>query len=358
VYSFQLVWSEDAFVTEPFWSADRMEGESLLFTVESDGLARAPLLFAPTGPVTLQSATGDAVFLEGRDFVIDTRDGVIVLLPGSAVPRVSAADLMSSRPSDGGAFMHAAGDPARFLLFAEGDAFHRLQTVASYAHDPNAWTGHRPSDAAPELARTHRLLAAGTPLAIWVLGDSISEGYNASGFTEAAPHQAPYPGLLAASLERRGHRVAVRNLARAGATTNDGIYMVPDDGDVADLAIVAFGMNDAGYLSPNEFRDGIADVVSALRLTAPSIDLILVAPMLPHPDWHYARPERLLAYRDELASLTGPGTALADVTTLWRDLLTRKRHHDLTGNGINHPNDFGHRVYAHTILPLLHGQST
>jgi len=335
-----------------------MEGESLLFAVESDGLARAPLLFAPTGPLTLRSATGEAAFVEGRDFVVDSRESVIALLPGSAVPRVSAADLISSRPSDGGSFMHAVGDPSRFLLFAEGDVFHRLQSVAGYPHDPNAWTGHRPAGAAPELARTHRLLASGTSLAIWVLGDSISEGYNASGFTGAAPYQAPYPRLVAASLERDGCRVSVRNLARAGATANDGMYMVPDDGDSADLAIIAFGMNDAGYASPGEFRGGIADVVSALRRTAPRIDLVLVSPMLPHPDWHYARAERLLAYRDQLASLAGPGTALADVTTLWRDLLTRKRHHDLTGNGINHPNDFGHRLYAEVILSLLSGQST
>ncbi|MBX7074950.1 MAG: hypothetical protein K1X71_17550 [Pirellulales bacterium] len=26
---------------------------------------------------------------------------------------------------------------------------------------------------------------------------------------------------------------------------------------------------------------------------------------------------------------------------------------DLTGNGLNHPNDFGHRLYAQTILALL-----
>ena len=35
--------------------------------------------------------------------------------------------------------------------------------------------------------------------------------------------------------------MSLRNLARAGATASDGLYMVPDDGDSADLAIVAFG---------------------------------------------------------------------------------------------------------------------
>jgi hypothetical protein len=34
-------------------------------------------------------------------------------------------------------------------------------------------------------------------------------------------------------------------------------------------------------------------------------------------------------------------------------LLKRKSFYDLTGNGVNHPNDFGHCVYAQTLLALL-----
>ena len=34
-------------------------------------------------------------------------------------------------------------------------------------------------------------------------------------------------------------------------------------------------------------------------------------------------------------------------------LLKRKRFYDLTGNGVNHPNDFGHCVYAQSLLALL-----
>jgi hypothetical protein len=33
--------------------------------------------------------------------------------------------------------------------------------------------------------------------------------------------------------------------------------------------------------------------------------------------------------------------------------LKRKQDWDQTGNGVNHPNDFGHRVYAQVILKLL-----
>jgi acyl-CoA thioesterase I len=44
---------------------------------------------------------------------------------------------------------------------------------------------------------------------------------------------------------------------------------------------------------------------------------------------------------------------LADVTTLWTQLLARKSYYDVTGNGLNHPNDFGHRLYAQVILAQL-----
>jgi hypothetical protein len=43
----------------------------------------------------------------------------------------------------------------------------------------------------------------------------------------------------------------------------------------------------------------------------------------------------------------------ADATSLWAELLKRKDFHDLTGNGLNHPNDFGHDIYSEVILELL-----
>jgi acyl-CoA thioesterase-1 len=62
---------------------------------------------------------------------------------------------------------------------------------------------------------------------------------------------------------------------------------------------------------------------------------------------------RILEYRDGLAGLCDDGVVIADVTSLWSALLARKSQYDLSGNGINHPNDFGHRLYAQTILGLL-----
>jgi hypothetical protein len=58
-----------------------------------------------------------------------------------------------------------------------------------------------------------------------------------------------------------------------------------------------------------------------------------------------------------LKHLCQPGVALADMTSIWEEFFKRKKDADLTGNGVNHPNDFGHRVYAQVISTLLVDES-
>ena len=41
------------------------------------------------------------------------------------------------------------------------------------------------------------------------------------------------------------------------------------------------------------------------------------------------------------------------MTSIWAEMLKHKKDWDLTGNGVNHPNDFGHRVYAQVLSSLL-----
>ncbi len=75
--------------------------------------------------------------------------------------------------------------------------------------------------------------------------------------------------------------------------------------------------------------------------------------MLGNRDWTRLNHDVFPQYRDRLAELCGNGIVLADLTSIWTEFLKRKHDWDQTGNGVNHPNDFGHRVYAQTILALL-----
>lgn len=339
---------------DPFWHTRSMRRESLLFVAaDGGGAAEARLLFRPVGAVTLATCDGVTTFVEGRDFVVDPGHRRLVLAPDSGVPFATHARLQPTPPAGDG-FMHARGTPAQGLLWAEDDTFHRLQVAASYAHD-ETWTDAVPVCGGADLPGTMARLDAGAPLTLAITGDSISEGYNASAFVGVPPWQPPYPALVASALQQRyGSAITLRNLAVAGTTSSDGWGVAADVASTAPhLVIVAFGMNDAGYMDPSEYLTNIRHIVETIRGRVPAAEFVLVSPMLPHPDWHYPVLERFTAYRDALASVCGPGIVLADVTNLWRHVLTRKRYHDLTGNGINHPNDFGHRLYAQAVLAHL-----
>ena len=52
----------------------------------------------------------------------------------------------------------------------------------------------------------------------------------------------------------------------------------------------------------------------------------------------------------------GQGDILVNMTDVHDHLLTRKRFVDMTGNNINHPNDYLIRVYAQVILKTLIGK--
>jgi lysophospholipase L1-like esterase len=241
------------------------------------------------------------------------------------------------------------------VLIADGDEFHRRQVAATYSHPASAWRDYVPHAAVGQLTRTRRRLESSQSLTVCVTGDSISEGYNASAFMAAPPYQPAYGELVVAALEhRRGSRVTLHNFATAGWTSDDGAADVERVADAhADLVIVAFGMNDAGYADANDFAANIAAIMTGVRAASADAEFVLVSPMLPNPRWSYPVMARFPAYRDSLAALCGAGAALADVTAVWTEMLQRKTVHDLTGNGINHPNDFGHRVYAQVILALM-----
>lgn len=312
-----------------------MRGESLMF-VEGPGGQVGSLLFPSDRMLSLTSSTGDVAFEEGRDYACDASSGRIHRLEGSRIPFTTREGL--SR-------LIAAGD----------DTFHRRQVAATYEHAAGLWTGPVPSVSSAPLPRTNDRLLRSKPLTICLTGDSISEGYNASGFIGVPPYQPAYGTLVAAGLEHAyGSPVTFHNVAVAGWTADDGRADAARITAVKpDLVIVAYGMNDAGYAEAPHFGANVEGIVNDIRESSPEAEFVLVSPMLPSPECDFVVMDRFPAYRNALAQLSGQGVALADLTTLWLELLERKSPHDLSGNGLNHPNDFGHRLYAQTILALL-----
>jgi acyl-CoA thioesterase I len=330
----------------------RIDDEPLFFVDRGAAAPTASLLMPAERLVMLRHGFSGVEYEEGRDFSVDLAAGVVLRLPGSRMPATSLDELSSPVDRDGSGFMFMRAAPDRFLMVAEDGTFHRRQVHATYDVRPAQWDRPVPSFCGDQMPRTLRRLRGAEPLTIVLIGDSISEGYNASGFLRVAPHQPPYADLVADGLRcTYGSPIALHNLAVAGSSSDQGLAEVePVAALRPDLVIVAFGMNDAGYSTAADFSANVAGIIETVRGRVPEAEFVLVSPMLPNPEWHYPVLARFNEYRDALASLAADGVILADVTTTWRWLLRRKSFYDLTGNGINHPNDFGHRIYADVIL--------
>ena len=78
--------------------------------------------------------------------------------------------------------------------------------------------------------------------------------------------------------------------------------------------------------------------------------------MTGNPEWAYTPLEKsreMAAALDGFIETASDAHALARLTALWELLLKKKKFMDLTGNGVNHPNDYGHRVLAAGVLNAL-----
>ncbi|AMV38792.1 SGNH/GDSL hydrolase family protein [Planctomyces sp. SH-PL62] len=347
-------WNYSAELMRPFWKGPVMEGESVLFIKDAgDGEARASVLFPIRKVLAVRDSAGAVTYEEGRDYLWKPGSREIVLPPGSRIVASTPAELR--RPPKSQMFELTHRDGNGEIFFGAKLEYHALQTCITYAHDEGQWTAPVPMFDPKALPRTVKKLAGREPVSIVVLGDSISTGCNASGWAGAAPFQPGYPELVRRQLQERYQgEVNLTNLSVGGMDTGWALTMIDKVVEPhPDLVVVAFGMNDSAGRSAADYRANTEAVVARVRERLPDAEFILVATMLGNPAWTRLRHEAFAEYRDALATLQGPGVALADLTSIWARFLELKQDWDQTGNGVNHPNDFGHRVYAQVITSLL-----
>ena len=88
----------------------------------------------------------------------------------------------------------------------------------------------------------------------------------------------------------------------------------------------------------------------------PNGEVVLVAPMLPNVETDWLKNQPLFAEKLYELEREYSFVSVADMTQMhWDVLATGKRYRDMTGNNINHPNDFIARIYAQVILKTLLG---
>ena len=336
----------------PVWEGKTCYQESALPVMRSTSSRVEITLLHPVERVLkVQNATLTKTYEEGKDYVVE--EGQLFVLYSGDIP-IMRYDEYNPSSSD---FPNVNGG---YLCFSEGAYFHNRQIVVTYTHKTR-YDGYVPENKGALLPTVSEKLAQGDDLDLFVLGDSISVGANSSGFTNVSPYLPIYPQLVAEGLKAEYglNEVRVYNHSVGGKDSVWGTSIIGEalaEHTNVDLAILAFGMND-GNTSMSTFNRNLSTMIDAVKAAFPNAEILLVATMLPNPDSTYYQNQTNFA-SGMLTDLEKEGVAVANVTAVHHSLLAYKYYSDMTGNNINHPNDYLARVYAQTLLQTIRTQQS
>ena len=317
------------------------------------------LLFKPAEILRVATFDNREIYVPGRDYEM-TEDG-LEWKAGGRCPYVSDEDMYFDPQSvklypDPDCVAIANGPDGKAIRFARGTWYMDHQVFVDYRPQANDF---------PKLARVdngfresfaERMKKKGK-FVFTCIGDSIAAGYNSSAFCKVAPWQPGFPELVMDGLEEAyGITIDRRNHAISG-TGIKGAWEIQDKwlGDKPDLLVIAYGMNNFSNMTAEAFVDELKKIIDAAHEARPDTLILTVSSMAGNSEWKNTPPVpagEFAAAMQRFAEAT-PLIGYADVYSAWEFIRDRKGYYALTGNGVNHPNDYGFRVYADVILEQL-----
>ena len=349
------------------WKARTQYAETFAMIEEADGTCKAPFLYKPERILKVESYDRTMQYEEGRDYEI--QDGYLVRTADSRIPCTGWETFFYSTEEEALKaqkkempeldFGPLKTTDERYLnLTALGHPEKITKWVIAVTYQTTEiWQGSMPESTLAGLPRLSKKLAEREPIRIVLYGDSISCGWDCSGMYGQKPGQPIWPELILKQMRQKWNSpVTMHNVSVGGVDSEWAIAHAQKRTAVyqPDLVILGFGMNDR--CSGKEFAKKTEMVMQEIRKSSPETEFLLVATTLPNELAHTA-PFYFDAYQGEyaeaLSGLCGQGIALADVQSVQKELQKKKRYIDLTGNWLNHPNDYLARVQAQVIAAAL-----
>ncbi|SDL35603.1 Lysophospholipase L1 [Pedobacter sp. ok626] len=335
----------------PFWKTDTITDE-IVQIIKDGEIASGPLLFKAKKILSVRSADLSKTFLEGKDWIYE--NGRIKLTDRSNIPFIKQEDLaFKTMKKDWSMEGKKKGE---FVLFNEGTYFRSMQISITYLPDRSKkWLGPLPKFSGQSLRYILQKLNKKEDLKIVFYGNSIETGANSSGFQNQSPFMPSWAELIVYNLRKKyTGKISFSNQSVGGKLAKWGLENVtsavlPEN---PDLVIIGFGMNDGTFeVAPEVYREQISGIMKAVLAKNPKAEFILISPMLANP---YATQSKIQSlYKPELQKLIKKGVVLADLTGTHQELLKHKTYQDMTGNNVNHPNDYLARWYAQVISAIL-----
>ncbi|MBQ8408721.1 MAG: SGNH/GDSL hydrolase family protein [Clostridia bacterium] len=336
--------------TLPIWEGNTVYNETLMFVGETE----APLLYYPDKVISVRSFDLKTEYVEGKDYVV--QDGRIVLTDNTGIPSFSLEEYYPAEAVPGKCFgSRVEGHP--YIFFSEGSTIFQRQIHVTYTHSQK-WEGFLPQKS-DRFQRFFEKAARGDEVTVLFFGDSITTGANSSGRVGCEPFAETWMEMIVGCMKEYFHNDKIKyvNTAVGGKATPWALETLKENAiDVnPDLMFLGFGMNDGGR-APEEEARLMNELLDRFVEACPDSDIALIAPMLPHfrlKGFWGNQPK----FEAEFAKICKQRAHmdLIPVTSVHNAILQHKRYYDMTGNNVNHPNDFLARIYAQTALKVLFG---
>lgn len=336
----------------PFWNSKYMYNETMMFVGKDDCPS---MLFTAEEVISVRSYDLKTEYKEGKDYIIE--DNCIKLTPDTSIPYFTEDEYYPLTYIQGSSFGCTREDK-NYILFGEGDTFCKKQIAVTYRHSGRNKTPEI-KDMSDRFPRSIAKLKAGMPLKVVFYGDSITTGANSSGIIGVEPYAKSFPEMIVDWLKKQypSAEISYVNTAVGGMNTQWGIDNVSQRVNAynPDLVFLGFGMNDPS-LEPSTYKSQMHSIIDSVRNASEETEIMLFSSILPNKEVsgffgnQYLFEKELEALADEIN-----GVGIAPITSVHEYLLETKRYYDMTGNNVNHPNDFLARIYAQVILKALLG---
>ena len=324
------------------------------------GKEEITLLYPIKEIITVTNYALDKKYKEGKDFIV--KDGKLIILEDGDIPISKIEDYYVDEP---GQYQVAVNkdkalykfDKTKYIVVGDNDDFAKQQIAICYKHD-GVWDGFRNVSQKEKLVHFLSKLEKKQETTVVFYGDSITTGCNSSGTIYGGnkpPYAESFPEMVARYLEDKYKtKVNYVNTAVEGMDSNwaKDNYVERVSKYKPDVLFLAFGMND-GHMNEEDQLTKMLEIIKGVKKDNPSLEVVLISTTVPNieTDWYvFGNQERFIeAYK----TVDLPYVAICDMTHVHLDLLKRKRFKDMTGNNVNHPNDFLARVYAQAILEVM-----
>ncbi len=368
------------------FSGNTVKNETVMFLDAGD---EKELLYDIAEVIAVTSYDGTKTYREGVDYAV--RDGKLVALEGGQLPLITSERYYGADSSS--LLMTEYNGKKVYTHWGEGRAMTDWQVNVTYTHN-DPWDGYDQACEARIYADFIRKLQNGEDVTVIFYGDSCTYGAASSFSYGYAPYQYSYSLLLTNALaDLFGYTVRYINPGLSGtgpipsqsyvAGTNGTItYINPSVGGWAsgnalssmesyllpfvetygcDLFVLDIGGND-GSGSAEAVRANDEAIIRGLASKASEdVCVIIMSTLVNNPDsvngWagtEYLQEPQL---RKAAAALRKEGIRVGNccMTSITLSVLEHVTYNDISGNNINHPNDFWARMYACTLFENLIG---